>query len=237
MLLSSYEALLLHVSRKILCACIRTKEKDRHRISLLSTILGASINQVLVVRLDRVDQKVHIVKGFRILCNIFNTRGNARDLAARRISTPGRFISVVAAECDVEDLVNVSIDQSMSKKRTDHLHLLPGRRDVTTTVVNKLHHWRAPVIRVGCIALDVSWNIRPGEVPYPDTICFNLCSPDATAFLVEGITEGALRSSDAAASVVKETVGFGDFADRSLRRGQDALGGLGIQRNLILGEF
>lgn len=190
-----------------------------------------------MVRLDRVDQEVHIVKGCGILCNIFVTRGNTRVGAAMRITTPDRCTSVRAAERDIEDLVNVSLDRSISKKGTDYLHLPPGLSDVTDTVRLKVHHWQAPVLRVGCIALDVVWDVRPSEVPYLDTISFDLCSPDATAFLVEGITEGAFWSKDAAASGVIVTVGFGDFAGRCLGGGHDALSRIGIHRNLVLGEF
>src|SRR5690242_14878716 len=50
---------------------------------------------VSVVRLNRVDQKVHIVKGCGTLCDIFVTKINARLGAASRITTPGRFTSVL----------------------------------------------------------------------------------------------------------------------------------------------
>ena len=146
-------------------------------------LTGCQRRWVLVVRLDRVDQEVHIVKGCWMLCNIFVTRGKARLGATLRImTTPGRSTSVVAAERDVDDLVDVSSNPSMSKRGIDHLHLPPGPEDVTVAAGLKVHHGLAPVLRVGCIALDVSWDIGPGEVPYLDTIRFDLCSPDATAF-------------------------------------------------------
>jgi hypothetical protein len=146
-------------------------------------LTGCQHRWVSVVRLDRVDQEVHIVKGCGIPCNIFVTRGKARLGATLRImTTPGRSTSVVAAECDVDDLVDVSSNPSMSKRSIDHLHLPPGPGDVTVAAGLKVHHRLTPLLWVGFIALDVSWDIGPGEVPYLDTISFDLCSPDATAF-------------------------------------------------------
>lgn len=151
------------------------------------------------VGLDRIDQEEHVVEGRRGLRNIVVARRNTRPRAALGVTVPSFATSIRAAEGDVDNLLDISWRKDTAHWQFYNLHLFPRIPNVAV-LRHEAHYWRASLAWVRIVALHISRNGRLREVPDLNAICFNLSSPNTATVLVEGVTEGAIRSNDAAAS-------------------------------------
>ena len=83
---------------------------------------------------------------------------------------------------------------------TYDLHLLERIANIAT-IPNEVHHRRAPCVGVRIGAIPTRWLVTPRKEPCLDAIVLDLCCPDTTSVIVEGLTEGALGAIDAAVAM------------------------------------
>jgi hypothetical protein len=137
-------------------------------------------------------------------------------------------------ESYVDNLSNVSLGNQTLRCGVHYLHFLPRISNIAS-LRHEVQDWRAPFARVRVVALDIRRKGGPHEVPDPDAFGFDLCSPKTTAFLVEGVAERTMRSSDTTTSSFIFVVSLEDVSGTALGC-HDAFGGVSVEGDLVSGE-
>ena len=111
--------------------------------------------------------------------------------------TKSAYVShVVRTGTLTDDLSMLANTQVHKEAHTYNLHLFE-RLLYIATVPNKVHQGRTPCARVRISAITTQWLTTSSEEPRFDAIILNLCCPDPTVMVVEGLTEGVIRTIDA----------------------------------------